>query len=201
MIFLGKQPGSISGVKLIPQGRVGEEGSHPKLTKGWRPAAAGVPSAGLSLTERGVISPLAPMPGSPAGSQDNAPWRPRHTLTVLGAKNGSVGTDGQSQRGGKGSAWVRKLPVPGASWALRETQRTQWAWWERGQTEGRRQKCTLGENTQNLRHQTDEEVAIWGRRSTERGPRRSVKRHTTELTNMPGSQQPLSKHLLPREAR
>lgn len=39
------------------------------------------------------------------------------------------------------------------------------------QTDGGTEKCTLGENTQNLRHQTDEEVAIWGQRSTEEAPR------------------------------
>lgn len=77
-------------MKPIPQDSVGEEGTHPTLMKkGWRPAAMGVPSAGLSQTERGAISPLAPMPGT----RDKAPRRLRHTLTVLGAKNDSVGID------------------------------------------------------------------------------------------------------------
>lgn len=165
--FLGKEPGCSPGVKPIPQDSVGEEGTHPTLMKkGWRPAAMGVPSAGLSQTERGAISPLAPMPGT----RDKAPRRLRHTLTVLGAKNDSVGTDWQSREGEKGSARGQETASPRGRLGPTESQRVQWVGREHGQTEGT-EKCTLGENAQNLRHQTDEEVAIWGQRSTGEAPR------------------------------
>lgn len=142
-------------------------GRNPPHTheEGRETSCHGVPSAGLSPTKRGAISPLAPMPGT----QDKAPWRPRHTLTVLGAKNDSVGTDWQSREGEKGSARGQETASPRGRLGPTESQRVQWVGWE--QTDGGTEKCTLGENTQNLRHQTDEEVAIWGQRSTEEAPR------------------------------
>ena len=44
-------------------------------------------------------------------------------------------------------------------------------------TDRGREPCTRGGNTQNLRHQTDKEVAIWGQRNTE-APR-EASRHTS----------------------
>lgn len=47
LYFLGTQPGSLTGVKSIPQDRVWEERTHSKLMKkGWRPAATGSPLQG-----------------------------------------------------------------------------------------------------------------------------------------------------------
>lgn len=60
------------------------------------------------------------------------------------------------------------------------TQKIQQVWWEQGQTEEER-KCTWEENTQNLRHQTDKEVAIWGQRNTEEAPREAL-RHTSRIS-------------------
>lgn len=42
-------------------------------------------------------------------------------------------------------------------------------------------KCTWEENTQNLRHQTDKEVAFWGQRNTEEAPREAL-RHTSRIS-------------------
>lgn len=49
-------------------------------------------------------------------------------------------------------------------------------------TDGRREKYTWGENTQNLRHQTDKEVAIWGQRNTKEAPR-EASRHTSQSSS------------------
>lgn len=49
-------------------------------------------------------------------------------------------------------------------------------------TDGRREKCTRAENTQNLRHQTDKEVAIWGQRNTAEAPREAL-RHTSRSSS------------------
>lgn len=76
-----------------------------------------------------------------------------------------TGRVGREKRGRHG---VRKLPVPGAGWALWKVRESS-GWGE--STDRGTEKCTLGENAQNLRHQTDEEVAIWGQRSTEEAPR------------------------------
>lgn len=49
-------------------------------------------------------------------------------------------------------------------------------------TDGGREKNVHGEkNTQNLRHQTDKEVAIWGQRNTE-APR-EASRHTSQSSS------------------
>lgn len=76
---------------------------------------------------------------------------------------------------------VRKLPVPGAGWALQTPRRySRCGGREQGQTEEER-KCTWEENTQNLRHQTDKEVAFWGQRNTEEAPREAL-RHTSRIS-------------------
>lgn len=76
---------------------------------------------------------------------------------------------------------VRKLPVPGAGWALQTPRRySRCGGREQGQTEEER-KCTWEENTQNLRHQTDKEVAFWGQRNTEAAPREAL-RHTSRIS-------------------
>lgn len=102
--------------------------------EGMETSCHGVPSAGLSLTKRGAIRPLAPMPGT----QDKAPWRLRHTLTVLGAKNDSVGTDWQSREGEKGSALGQETASPRGRLCPTESHRVQWVGWEHGQTEEQR---------------------------------------------------------------
>lgn len=74
---------------------------------------------------------------------------------------------------------VRKLPVPGAGWALQTPRGFSGCSGSRDRRRRKKEKCTWGENTQNLRHQTDKEVAIWGQRNTEAAPR-EASRHTSQ---------------------
>lgn len=91
-----------------------------------------------------------------------------------------MGTDWQSQKGGKGS-WGQETASPGAGWALQTPRRySRCGGREQGQTEEER-KCTWKENTQNLRHQTDKEVAFWGQRNTEEAPREAL-RYTSRIS-------------------
>lgn len=173
---------------------MGAERTHPKLVKkGWRPAAMGPLCRAVTDTKK------APMPATQVGNKGKGPWRPGLALTVLGAKNGSVGTDWQSQKGGKGS-WGQETASPRGRPGPTNTQRIQRVWWEQGQTEEERN--VHGEkNTQNLRHQTDKEVAIWGRRNTEEAPR-EASRHTSESSSpCLAHGEALRKHLLPGVAR
>lgn len=112
------------------------------------------------------------------GIRAEPPWRPGLALTALGAKNGSVGTDWQSLKGGKGS-WGSGTASPRGRLGPTNTQRIQRVWWDRDRRRRKREKCTWGENTQNLRHQTDKEVAMWGQRNTEAAPR-EASRHTSQ---------------------
>lgn len=134
----------------------------------------GVPFAGLSLTK------------------DPHAWG--HRLGIGAQPLGGLGTLSRSQEL-KMAPWeltgkvrreerdhgVRKLPVPGAGWALQTPRRySRCGGREQGQTEEER-KCTWEENTQNLRHQTDKEVAFWGQRNTEEAPREAL-RHTSRIS-------------------
>lgn len=92
-----------------------------------------------------------------------APWE--LTGKVRREERGHGGQETASPRGGLGPT---------------NTQKIQQVWWEQGQTEEER-KCTREEKTQNLRHQTDKEVAIWGQRNTEEAPREAL-RHTSRIS-------------------
>lgn len=73
------------------------------------------------------------------------------------------------------------MPVPGAGWALQKPRGSSGCGGCRGRHR-EREKCTWGRNTQNLRHQTDKEVAIWGQRDTEEAPR-EASRHTSQSSS------------------
>lgn len=92
-----------------------------------------------------------------------APWE--LTGKVRREERGHGGQETASPRGGLGPT---------------NTQKIQQVWWEQGQTEEER-KCTREEKTQNLRHQTDKEVAIWEQRNTEEAPREAL-RHTSRIS-------------------
>lgn len=77
------------------------------------------------------------------GIRAEPPWRPGLALTVLGAKNGSVGTDWQSLKGGKGS-WGSGTASPRGRLGPTNTQRIQRVWWEQGQTEEEEGEVYMG---------------------------------------------------------
>lgn len=98
---------------------------------------------------------------------------------------------GKVRKEKRGRHGVRKLPVPGAGWPYGKSESPVGG--ARARTDGGTEKCTLGENAQNLRHQTDEEVAIWGQRSTEEAPReasRDTSQSSTRLAHSSHLQTP-----------
>lgn len=119
------------------------------------------------------------MPVTQVGNKGRAPWRPGLSRSWE-LKITPWELTGKVRREERGSG-VRKLPVPGAGWA-RQTPRGCSGCGGRRDRHRKREKCTWGGNTQNLRHQTDKEVAIWGQRNTEEAPR-EASRHTSQSSS------------------